>query len=249
MLLVEVWRVQRGLGWYVLGVIVLALMAISIGHNASLTVNDKNELAQLGVAASALIPLPLVTACGFATFVGAALVAQNDVLDLAWTKPIPREVIALRIIAVDLVAVAGAFVFGLGAVFAVGLLVHVTPHLDPAFPSALLLGLGVALMWCALTLALTARLRRGGWVGGVMWPVSFLCIGLAQIGGPVGAIGRAINLINPLAYFSGSRVSDSGALSLDSVFGFPVEERALIVWLLAALFCLAATLLWSRREA
>ena len=171
MLLVEVWRVQRGLGWYVLGVIVLALMAISIGHNASLTVNDKNELAQLGVAASALIPLPLVTACGFATFVGAALVAQNDVLDLAWTKPIPREVIALRIIAVDLVAVAGAFVFGLGAVFAVGLLVHVTPHLDPAFPSALLLGLGVALMWCALTLALTARLRRGGWVGGVMWPV------------------------------------------------------------------------------
>jgi hypothetical protein len=66
--------------------------------------------------------------------------------------------------------------------------------------------------------------------------------------GPTGLVARVFDVINPLAYMSGVTFNSNGAHQ-NAVWQLPVEERALIVWLFAALFCAIVIALWPRKEA
>jgi len=86
-------------------------------------------------------------------------------------------------------------------------------------------------------------------MNGILWPVALAIGGLSHLPGPLGAVLRLVDLINPLHYL-GMTTSD-GPMSAEQTLGYPMpaDERALIVWCLALGFCAIAVYVWPRREA
>jgi hypothetical protein len=104
-------------------------------------------------------------------------------------------------------------------------------------------------MWYALIQVLTFWFPPGARAGGgILWPVAFVMLGLSKVPGPTGAIARMIDIINPLAYMSGVTFDSNGAHQ-NAVWDLPVDERTLIVWAFAVVFCAIVIALWPRKEA
>jgi hypothetical protein len=85
-------------------------------------------------------------------------------------------------------------------------------------------------------------------VGGILWPVALLSLGLADLHNIVGTLARAVDVVNPLAYMNGVTFSSHGAV-VQSFWHLPVDEGAVIVWGFSIVFCALAIVLWIRREA
>ncbi len=185
----------------------------------------------------------------FASSQGASLNRENATRDISWTKPISRSVLAVQYLALDAVAIIVAYALTLCAISIVLIGSHIAPVADPALPFMSVLACGVALMWFSLIQLLTFWFGPGARsIGGILWPVALLSLALGQVPGPVGAIMRAIDVINPLAYMSGVRFSSSGAMQ-QAITALPLELRPLVVWLFAALFCAIVVTLWPKKEA
>jgi hypothetical protein len=121
-----------------------------------------------------------------ATVLGAPFARENDGhLEVAFTKPVDRTVLALKTIGVDVAGIAA--VFPLGIVFAIighAILypMDITFHFDDVI--AILLGIMAPLAWYAMLAAATASLKRGyGAILGIAWPVAALVAGLGLVDG------------------------------------------------------------------
>lgn len=249
---VEFLRVRRSLTWHlgVLGLLTLAVLVF--GHHTSINIDSGGASSRLvsgmTVPLGALVPVAMLFAAIYASTAGTSLNREYTVRDLAWTKPVARNLLALRYIAVDVAAVALVFALGILAIVAVLARLGITPVIDTSFFGYAALGLGVSVMWYALVQLATCLLPpRGLALAGILWPVALLDIGLTQVGGSTGAIAHAVAIANPLAYMTGVQFDANGAMD-NSVWQLPPDERALAAWCLAALFCALAVTLWPRRQ-
>ena len=125
----------------------------------------------------------------YASSAGPSLNRENTTRDLSWTKPVPRTVLALQFILIDVAAIAIVFALAVLAIVAVLLRLQMVPVLDAAFRS----GTG-RWRWASCVDVVRAdpspdvrasRPARGA-IGGILWPVAFVALGLGEGAGRAG---------------------------------------------------------------
>lgn len=250
--LVEFWRARRALLWYLAVVAACAALTAALnGHGrVNVDVNDREVFVPHVVPLSVLMSVAMFTTAGLASALGIALNRENATRELSWTRPIPRTVLAVRFIAIDLVALAVAYTVTIALIWiVVGM--HLRVAVEPRTPVAMFMGTGVIAMWYALTLLLTAGVRtRGGGIAGLMWPVAVVVLVLASTtaGGIIHDVAVVLNVVNPFAYLGqiGHAAPDGSPVPL--LWPFDENVRAAIVWCFAAAFCAGAVAIWRSRE-
>jgi hypothetical protein len=250
---VEFLRVRRTLAWHLGILALLTIAALAFGHHAAINIEDGTASSRLvsgmSVPLFGLVPIAMLFAAIYASSAGTSLNREFTVRDLAWTKPIGRNALALRYIAVDVAAVAVVYAFSMLAILVALAWFGITPVVAADSFGYVVFGLGVSVMWYALVQIATCLLPpRGLSLAGILWPVALVDIGLCQVGGPTGVVAHALAIVNPLAYMSGVAFDARGP-SDNSIWQQPADERALAVWFFSVLFCALAVTLWPRREA
>jgi hypothetical protein len=252
--LVGFWRARRALLWY-LGIMlaVVAFVAVVGGH-ATIDVSSGDappSTLHMRASLSTLIGIAMFFCAIFASRLGTSLNTENATVELSWTRPIPRAVLAARFIAIDLITLELTFVLTIAGACAVVAGAHGSVVIDPLAGNVGLLAAGVLAMWYAVTLLATAGLRRrGGGTAGLLWPASLVLIGLgeARQAGIIHQLALVVNVVNPLAYLSSMVRISSAAGPMPSVWPLDPSVRTVIVWAFAAVFCTAAVAIWQRRE-
>ena len=250
MVYVEFLRARRSLAWHAGILAAITLLILYFGHDTAIDVNGAPAVVTgMPVPLGALAVIAMVFAAIYGSSAGTSLNRENLTRDISWTKPVARTLVALQFVIVDIAAIALVFVLTMLAVLAVLARMHIVPVAGATLAPDLVLGLGVGVMWYALIQVLTCALGPSGRsISGILWPVAFVALGLGKVPGVLGAIARAFDVINPLAYMGGFS-SDSGGVHQQALWVLPVETRALAVWLFAALFCAIAIAVWPRKEA
>jgi hypothetical protein len=250
---VELLRVRRSLIWHagILAVLVIGIMAL--GGNSAIHINGTTGTTTIAPGVSvpigALATVAAFLAAIYASSIGTSLNRESSTRDISWTKPLSRTLLALRFVLIDVVGVLIAFVVALAGAIAVLVYIHVTPVVDGQTPAQLVLAAGVGVMWYALLQLITCGFGSGARaMAGILWPVALVIEGLGELHGSLGAIIRAVDVFNPLAYLNNmsNGPSDQAEQFLAQM---SFETRDLIVWLLAAVFCALAIAIWPRREA
>lgn len=146
----------------------------------------------------------------YATFAAATLPCENESHSAyAWTKPVSRLRYAAGIVSVGAIVVVASWILGLLAAAVTFALMggHLLAQTRQSVELDALRYFVYPFAWFGLLTALTASLRRAsfGSVVGVAWPVAIL---LAMFSGaatvtPLRQMIWALNLINPMHYFSG----------------------------------------------
>jgi len=235
----------------------------SIGWTADIGANSTDSHKFADAMRNARIPLGflLAVAAGVATlftiFVARSLNAHFPSLDIAFTKPIGRERLALQFFAVDATAIAAAFgialIVALGFLALSGLLVgHLT-----AGPRTLLEGLcalGIPLMFYGTVQAATAWVR--GAATGFAAIATPLFVILAPVthtpfGPLVDAIVALIRFFDPFVYL-GQLVESIGTKMSGvqlAAGNAALVDTTVVVWALAAAMCAVAVASWKRLEA
>jgi hypothetical protein len=250
MALIELLRVRRMLLWHLAILAVITLAVVAFGSRAIVdTGSGAHPLAGVRLPLGGVVPLAMFFAAIFASSAGAAFNRENATRDISWTKPVSRTVFAVRIVAIDLAAITAMYVLALGALLLMLAALGIGVYADPTLAAVLATGLGVSCMWYALINLLTCMFGPAARaVGGVLWPIALLLLGLAELGGPAGTIVRALDVINPLAYMSGVS-GDATALVQTAITPAPVALRPLIVFAFTVLFSAFAISIWPRKEA
>jgi hypothetical protein len=244
---VEILRARRILTWYT-ALIVIGLVIEAISFYAG---HGKNQ-GEGTVAFSSLAGGACVAALIIATLLAPGLSAEAaNTTALIWTRPAPREAIASRFIAVDVVAIVLAYAIMLVALLLgiaiIGGLLQVT--FEPAaIGRAVLLGLGGSLMWYAMISVAAARLPgRGPLLAGLSWGVFPAITALALAHNfPVWLhdVLYALNYLDPMAWMGGTTPQGNSSFLPFSVWG-----RVLGTWSIAIVALAASVRLWSTREA
>lgn len=197
----ELLRVGSALKWW--GISMGALVVAHITFHLFFPVGKANDIGPISFVT--LFGIAALFAGGMmATVFGTTLARENDGhLELAWTKPHSRTEYATSAM---LVNAAGIMVFVLmGFVFLVLNLdpmgQHVTWNLSPSAANDILRFALFPLAWYGVIVALSARLRGGGLVQGLIWPVTIVLLVLSQIPfQPWHGLFAALNVVNPLSY-------------------------------------------------
>jgi hypothetical protein len=199
----------------------------------------------------------VVIAMIVATILGAPFARENDGhLETSLTKPVRRDVLAVRTILIDAAGIVTSLVAGV----AFSLLVHLmfeVPHVTFAARDAVVVGVGIVapLAWYAMLAAATASIRRGwGAVLGFAWPVCAIVVALSAID-PAGNalltvlhdVGTVLAYIDPLTYTHFGTDSAPMAVAGKAADADGVKLGALAV--LAVAYSSAAVLQWRRVEA
>lgn len=244
---VEFLRIRSSLLWHVGIIAVIALFIMSFGsYDMSIDVNGSKQLmGGTGVSWGSLATIASFFSAIFASSAGTSLNRENPTREISWTKPLPRTILALRFVLIDLCGVAIAYAAALAAVVTVVRHMHIAAYFDAESGIQLVLGLGIGVMWYALIQVISCTLPPGARaLGGVMWPVALGVGGLTQVPGITGALARLVNVLNPLSYLSNT---SSG----NHVFFAPEtspDMRALIVWGFSAVFLAIAVAIWPKAE-
>jgi len=261
----QVLRLRRALlvyGWVVGGIF---LVVVLLGHlpNASFDVDTSSGHHTMknvtSIHLSGLLFLTGWSAIIFATVIGTSLNKENDGVEMVWTKPIERGLLAVRYIALDFGAILAAYAVAVAlcllALGSFGLLKYLIA--DDRTAPTLVIGLGVAFMWYGLMQALSSWQPggRGGMIIGLSWAAAFV---LASLAGATAAGGLqalhplfvALDVVNPLAYFSSYALSGYGAhqspVLPQALAGTAMRELA--TWSIGIVCCVAAVAGWKRLE-
>lgn len=211
--------------------------------------------AQVGIGE--LFGVACIIALITATMLGGALAKENDShLEIAWTKPVSRDRLALATIAVDIAAIVASQVVTVALILVV-MLMFVTPHLfaNSATPSFIGLALLGPIAWYACLTAFSASLKRGlGLVVGLGWLAAIVIPAIASGSAnssvtaiqAIHAVFQAAAYIDPISYlsFHGSLSHSGLSTSIGSI-----EISALGLLLLTVAYVAAAVLQWRRVEA
>lgn len=251
---VEFWRVRRALLWGSGGMAIIVLIILTLPQVGTVHVvgpgGSTNFASGIGAPVDALAGIAAFFAAIYASSVGTSLNRENATRDLSWTKPLPRSVLALRYILIDLCGIVIAFAVALAACLIVATYAHFPPFFDAQSPMQIALGVGVGAMWYGLLQVLTCVAPPGARsLAGILWPVALLVTGLSHIPGSIGAIMRALDVLNPLHYMSSTSVSGATGTATVLAGALPAGERAAIVWCFTLAFCALAVVLWPRKEA
>jgi hypothetical protein len=244
MVYVEFLRARRSLTWHLAIMAALTLLVLYFGNASTIHVNGiATMFPGMQVPLGALGMVGTFFAAIYASSAGSSLNRENQTRDISWTKPISRTSLALQFVLVDIAAIAIVFVLTMVAVTIVLLRLGMVPAIEQGFATEIAVFFGTSVMWYALIQVLSFWFGSGARsLGGILWPIAFVVLALTNVPGPLGAIARVINAINPLRYAPGiSDAKGAQAMSLDT--------RALCVWFFSVLFCAIAVTLWPRKEA
>jgi hypothetical protein len=244
MVYVEFLRARRSLTWHLGIMAAIALLALYTGSPTTIHVNGYATLfpgRQVPLGALGLIGT--FFAAVYASSAGTSLNRENQTRDLSWTKPISRTSLALQFVLVDIAAMAIVFVLAMVAVAIVLLRLGMVPAIEAGFAAEIAVFFGTSVMWYALIQVLSFWFGSAARsLGGILWPIAFVVLALTNVPGPIGAIARVIDTINPLRYPPGfSDAKAAQPMSLDT--------RVLCVWFFSVLFCAIAVTVWPRKEA
>lgn len=244
---VEIWRVRRTLLWHAGIVAVIALIVLALPHAGTVRVNGSSGLAApIGVLASIAAFLAAI----FASSIGTSLNRESATRDLSWTKPISRTALAVRFVLVDVAGVVVAFLIAIAALAGISAYMGFAPYVDAAAPVQLVLGAGVAVMWYGLLQLLTCAFGSGARaLAGILWPIAFAVGALSQLPGAIGAVMRALDVLNPLHYMSSASIEGGTGRAAVVPQVLPADERALLTWFFGLVFCAIAVCIWPRKEA
>jgi hypothetical protein len=244
---VEILRARRVLMWFAValaGTICLNLLSLSRHAHVSGPTGGHHLPLSAILVGSAFIGFIL------ASCVAPGLSSEGNTTAISWTRPMSRDVIAWRYVAVDLAAIAigyAAFVaVALGIIAFYGFQGAIA--IDGDIPDGLALGLGTMVMWYGLLLAASARFPgRGGMIAGLSWGVVFVLAVMGQLPLPwlIHDLVVALNYFNPAEYISGAG-SSSHAQHLVALTGI---WRTIVPWCIGIVATVAGVRLWSTREA
>ena len=187
----------------------------------------------------------------FASILGLSLSQENDGhLELAWTKPIRREGYAGVLIAADICAMLALLLITVLTAIAILAMYGVARELaaDRETLSAVGFTLAFFFSFYAISMAATASLRRASAVAlAILWPAALILPNLSAITWlNIGVIVRAIDTLNPIAYFYAMTSSWSRPFTFVPLgLGYAVAAMAII----AVAGLLASIGQWRRLEA
>ncbi|MHB8177489.1 MAG: hypothetical protein ACYDA5_06905 [Vulcanimicrobiaceae bacterium] len=214
-------------------------------------------------------PTDLAFLFGFAVIVGlilatilsGALAAENDGhLELAFARPHPREILALRIVATDILAIIAGELLTVVA-FILTIAVYMFPYLAvSSYTLVVVLGsMLLPIAWYAMLLAASARLRRGhGIVSGIAWPfaIAVPIIAVATTGAKVlvwqvfHAVTVPLSRLDPLWYAQAILPNQGHMTQLESAPWNQAAGAALLALaILSVIYFAVAVLQWRRMEA
>lgn len=237
--------------------------------NSDTTVNKKTgmkhvviteDMGNANIPVGILFAIASIFALVTATMLGGVLAKENDGhLELAWTKPVSRERLALASMATDVVTIVVSQLFAI-AVILIICVMFVWPrfYANSMTPSVVLLAVLGPVAWYACLTAFSASLKRGlGMVCGLGWLAALLIPSVAQASGHAQSdIGRTIHVIfqtlayiDPIAYlsFHGAFDSTSGIAFQTAIGNLNFSAGMLAV--LAIVYIALAVLQWRRVEA
>ncbi|HEV2909201.1 MAG TPA: hypothetical protein VGX02_07975 [Candidatus Eremiobacteraceae bacterium] len=252
-------RVRNGLMWLaitlvvMLGIIFLVNLLSPHGHvnvsvgdsAASSPTSSPTTFVELLGAASLLVGGIM------ATIWGNALARENDGhLEVAWTKPVSRTTYATSVMLVDGVGLLLSVVLGFFALVLILIDVR-APITFSVAPSSLMdiaRFLLFPLAWYALIVALSARLRGGGVVQGLIWPIALGLTGIAAAPLPPvwHTIAMIISLLNPMTYLQYHQ-NDFSLMTSTIMAPALLSDIALAVFVIGG--WMLATTQWRRMEA
>jgi hypothetical protein len=193
-----------------------------------------------------------------ATVLGAPFARENDGhLEIALTKPIGRERLALGVIGVDLVGIGTAWIMAV-LFLAVGHTLFEAPHFVFGRYDALVIVLGLLgdVAWYAMLCAATASMRRSyAAVLGFSWPVAGIIailgkadLGSSQLGQVIHTIVTPFAWINPFSYLHFGPAFTVNGRPEGSMAVLPGFELPMLS-ILALVYGALAVLAWRRVEA
>jgi hypothetical protein len=198
-------RAYRAFVTYGIIVIGVAIVSSAIRFTPGVHVSA-HDTAHVSLEFMSLANLAAGLLAVLATIMGLSLASENDGhLEVAWTKPVSRERYALGIFTVDIIAMIGAYILTLVALFVVtdiwaGKQAVFTEH--PLWQSAAIFLLPVYI-YALIALGSASLKRSRGMVAGLFWPVVAGLVGLEAIQiDSVHAIAHIINTVNPVVVFS-----------------------------------------------
>jgi hypothetical protein len=259
MFYIEQLRVRNSLIWLIvtlaitLGIVFLVNALTPHGH-VNVSVGDDAPSAA-GSSPTTFVALlgaaSLIVGGIMATIWGNALAKENDGhLEVAWTKPYSRTTYASAVMLVDAVGLLLSVILGFGAILLILMDVHapVTFGARPSDFMDITRFLLFPLAWYALIVALSARLRGGGTVQGLIWPIALGLTGLAAVPLPPvwHAIAKMISFLNPLTYLQ-YHENDFSLMTSTIMAPALLSDIALAVFLIGG-WALATTQ-WRRMEA
>jgi hypothetical protein len=206
-----------------------------------------------------LFAIASVIALVTATMLGGVLAKENDGhLEIAWTKPVSRERLALASIATDIVTIVVSQLFAV-AVILIICVMFVWPrfYANSQTPTVLMLALVGPIAWYLCLTAFSASLKRGlGMVCGLGWLAALIIPSVStatqnsssDLGRTIHVIFQSLSYIDPIAYLSlHGNFSNSGIAFHTAIGGLGLS--ALLLTLLALVYLALAVLQWRRVEA
>jgi hypothetical protein len=247
--LVEIWRVRQVVLWHLgLTVLVVVALALFAGH-ANIQIDDNEVGGRHAAALGDLLFMAMAVSTVAASWIGLGLNRDRAQLELLFTRPTPRALLALRFVGIDLAALGIVFAVTLAAVCFLTVAVAHPIVTDENTLGLAFLHTGVVAMWYGLLLVVTAGLEgRGAMIAGLMWPIALILLPLGMArSGFLHAVALVLDVFNPFAYVNTNSTA-AGNLVTSGVWQVALPLRALEVWLLAAAFCALAIWIWRRRE-
>ncbi len=243
---VQILRARRILTWFV-GFLIVGLVIEAISFYAGHGHNENDG----PVPFSSLAGVASIAALIIATFVASGLSAEaSNTTALIWTRPVPRDVIGARFVAVDVAAIVLGYVIMLVAIVVGIAIIGGLPSLEfdgARTVRAALLGLGGSLMWYAVISVAASRLPgRGPLLAGLSWGLFPILASLVFFHFPVWLhdVIYALNYLNPMAWMGGMTPQRDM-----SIFPLDVWPRIACEWAICLVLLVASVRLWSTREA
>jgi len=216
--------------------------------------------AEANIPVAALFAIAEAFALITATMLGGALAKENDGhLEIAWTKPVTRDRLALAMIGVDMAAILVSQLAAVVLILLVcAMFIMPTFHTDAMTLPAIVLTLLGPLAWYACLTAFSASLKRGlGMVVGLGWLAALAIPAIEQataylssdIGIAIHGAFKALTYIDPIQYVHISFHGSAGAAGMQSMSTGPLGTSVVLLLILTVVYAGAAVLQWRRVEA
>jgi hypothetical protein len=231
-------------------------------HSGMTHIVVTQDMSGANIPVGILFGIASVIALITATMLGGVLAKENDGhLELAWTKPVSRERLALASIGTDIVTIVISQLAALVTILIMCSL-FVWPRfyansMTPLFVTLALLG---PIAWYACLTAFSASMKRGlGMVCGLGWLAALVIPALSQasahsqsdLGRSIHAVFQSLSYIDPIAYlsFRGAFIASGGSgFQFQTAVG-SLAFSALMLAVLTIVYLTLAVLQWRRVEA
>jgi hypothetical protein len=217
------------------------------------------------VSLMALMLFPCLIGLIIATILGGVLAKENrNHLEIVWTRPVSRTVMALGMFGVDALALVASMMLTM-LLEILGIALFELPRFDlsGSLGAAAVIVLCV-FAWYGLLTASSASLRGSGgikalaWIAGLFVPaISAAALVPILIFRIIGDAAGILTVLDPLAYLhhtdnptiglTGNDLA-TGVIGMNVVTG-PAPERALLLLVLTVLYVALAVYQWRRLEA